>query len=295
MKASRILLAAAAVVTIAACEQTNDPTGVTRQLEPQFIVVPNVVTRHVTVCKDAPSGSFSFSLSGLNQFNASVSNPFSLNAGQCQDIGIGGSAGVRGSVTVTEAATAGFNADSVQIYQVITDVDNPLAKPPVYISTSTALPLSATVQPGTTPAADMWFGYVIVFYNSAEPPPPPPTGCTVTLGFWKNHSSAWPVGSLTLGTTSYSAAQLLSIFNTPPKGNGLIQLAHQLIAAKLNIAAGADPSAINSAISAADALIGSLVVPPVGNGSLDPSVTSALITQLDNFNTGLTGPGHCPD
>jgi len=122
--------------------------------------------------------------------------------------------------------------------------------------------------------------------------------CTYTQGFWKNHYAAsWPStvvsGGLTLGSVHYTAAELQSIFNTPPAGNGLIILAHQLIAAKLNIANGADGSAVAAAIAAADAMIGGLVVPPVGGGSLAPSATGALTTTLDNYNNGLTGPGHC--
>lgn len=119
------------------------------------------------------------------------------------------------------------------------------------------------------------------------------TNCTYTLGYWKNHTNVWPVGSLTLGSVSYTQAQLLSIFGQPVQGNGLISLAHQLIAAKLNIANGADPTAAAAAIASADALIGALVVPPVGGGSLAPNQTSSLTQTLDNFNNGVTGPGHC--
>lgn len=119
------------------------------------------------------------------------------------------------------------------------------------------------------------------------------SGCTLTQGFWKNHSEDWPVSGLTLGGVAYTQAQLLAIFDTPVAGNGLISLAHQLIAAKLNIANGAAGTAINSTIAAADALIGSLVVPPIGSGHLDPSATSALVTALTNYNEGITGPGHC--
>jgi hypothetical protein len=119
------------------------------------------------------------------------------------------------------------------------------------------------------------------------------SGCTLTQGYWKNHSDDWPVSGLTLGTVAYTTSELLSIYGAPVAGNGLISLAHQLIAAKLNIANGANPSAISGSITAADALIGSLVVPPVGSGSLEPSATSALVTALTNFNEGITGPGHC--
>jgi hypothetical protein len=135
-------------------------------------------------------------------------------------------------------------------------------------------------------------------------------GCTYTQGFWKTHgpegcasgnnTNQWydaannaPVSSLTLGSVSYTDLQLCSILNTPAAGNGLLALAHQLIAAKLNIANGSDPSAIQSSINAADALIGSLVIPPVGSGFLAPSTASALIAALTNYNEGATGPGHC--
>ncbi len=118
--------------------------------------------------------------------------------------------------------------------------------------------------------------------------------CTFTQGFWKTHPEAWPVGSLTLGTVSYSAAQLILIFNQPAAGNGLLSMAHQLIAAKLNIAQGATaPAGVLAAIASADALIGSLVAPPIGAGSLSPASTSGLTSTLDDFNQGITGPGHC--
>jgi len=70
-------------------------------------------------------------------------------------------------------------------------------------------------------------------------------------------------------------------------------LAHQLIAAKLNIAKGANGSAVAQAITDADNLIGGLMIPPVGNGYLTASATSALTTTLTNYNEGATGPGHC--
>jgi hypothetical protein len=120
-----------------------------------------------------------------------------------------------------------------------------------------------------------------------------PRNCTYTQGYWKNHTEVWPVGSLQLGNVVYSAAQLLAIFNQPAQGNGLIILAHQLIAAKLNIAAGADPSAASAAITAADAMVGNLVVPPVGGGSLTPASVNGTSHTLDNYNNGLVGPGHC--
>jgi hypothetical protein len=118
-------------------------------------------------------------------------------------------------------------------------------------------------------------------------------GCTYTQGYWKNHPEAWPVTNLTLGTVNYNQAQLLQIFNEPAGGNGLLILAHQLIATKLNVAGGADPSPVAANIASADAQIGSLVVPPIGAGFLSPASVNVDATALDNYNNGNTSVPHC--
>src|SRR5262245_40358325 len=110
--------------------------------------------------------------------------------------------------------------------------------------------------------------------------------CVRGQGYWKNHSDQWPVTQLLLGNNTYDQAELLSILQQPVRGNGLVLLAHQLIAAKLNIASGADGSCIQQTIADADALIGNLVVPPVGNGSLRPGDASALADTLEDYNQG---------
>ncbi len=120
------------------------------------------------------------------------------------------------------------------------------------------------------------------------------SACTHTQAYWKNNPDAWPVQNVMLGAINYTHAQLLQIFNQPAAGNGLVALAHQSITAKLNIASGADPSAIQSSVTSAGALIGTLVVPPVGNGFLSSDATSTLTNALENYNMGVTGPGHCP-
>jgi len=40
-------------------------------------------------------------------------------------------------------------------------------------------------------------------------------------------------------------------------------------------------------------MIGTLVIPPVGSDSLPPDQTSDLTQTLDDFNSGVTGPGKC--
>lgn len=111
--------------------------------------------------------------------------------------------------------------------------------------------------------------------------------CIFTIGYWKNHAELWPVTNLTLGTVSYTQAQLLAILGTPARGNGMLILAHQLIAAKLNIMNGGDPGVVSATVTAADALIGGLAIPPVGGGYLAPASVSAPTQVLDDYNNGL--------
>jgi hypothetical protein len=66
------------------------------------------------------------------------------------------------------------------------------------------------------------------------------------------------------------------------------------MAAKLNIVSGAiPPSSIVGAISTADALIGTKVVPPIGAGFIAPGTTSHLTDDLEEFNTEESGNIQC--
>jgi len=134
-----------------------------------------------------------------------------------------------------------------------------------------------------------------------EAPLPPPKECVRDEDEWKDPKTVWPVSSLTLGTVTYTKAQLRSILLHAARvdvrtRNGLVVLAADLIAAKLNRAKGAPvPANVASAIAAADALIGSKVVPPVGSGSLTLAATNAIDCTLTLYNTGKLrgGPRAC--
>jgi hypothetical protein len=110
-----------------------------------------------------------------------------------------------------------------------------------------------------------------------------------TQGFWKNHPEVWPAGCtpMLLGTVAYTAAELLAIYNQPANGNGLVSLAHQLITAKLNGCNGSNLAPVAGTIAAADAAIGSLVIPPIGAGYLAPATTAAWTQNLDDYNNGI--------
>ena len=135
---------------------------------------------------------------------------------------------------------------------------------------------------------------------ACRPSSDPPAGvdCVRTQGFWKNHPDDWPVDELDLGAVGYTQNELLDILNEPVRGNGLISVAYQLIAAKLNEAAGAPvPALIDQTIADADALIGGLVIPPIGSDSLRTRDTRTQRELLDDYNNGIAdnGPPHCDD
>jgi len=83
--------------------------------------------------------------------------------------------------------------------------------------------------------------------------------CPHSQGFWKTNPNAWPVTLLMLGSQQYTQAELLVILKSTTKADASMILAKQLIAAKLNIAAGSDPAPINTQISQADTLLSGFI------------------------------------
>ena len=87
----------------------------------------------------------------------------------------------------------------------------------------------------------------------------PGNTCPRGQGFWKNHPSGWPVSTLTLGSQTYTESELLAVSRTPPAQqsgtDASLILARQLIAAKLNIANGSDPTTIGTTVADADGLL----------------------------------------
>jgi hypothetical protein len=59
-----------------------------------------------------------------------------------------------------------------------------------------------------------------------------------------------PGTELQLGNVTYNQQELLSILHQPVRGNGLVLVAHHEIAAKLNVASGADGSCIAQTLAA---------------------------------------------
>lgn len=121
-------------------------------------------------------------------------------------------------------------------------------------------------------------------------------GCVAPLEFWKTHRSSWLVSSLVVGSVKYKAKQILEILNEPAGENGLTSLAHQLIAAELNVAGGAGMRDVTwTYILNAHAMIGEKKIPPVGDDSLSPRDVSRNAHRLSLYNEGREGPPACDE
>jgi hypothetical protein len=114
--------------------------------------------------------------------------------------------------------------------------------------------------------------------------------CPLTQGYWKNHPDAWPVNSLMLGSQTYTKMELLNILNTQSGGDASLILADQLIAARLSIANGSDPTPVSGTLTDADSLLsmfsGKLpyhVKPSSATGQMMVSDANTLA----NYNNGL--------
>jgi len=120
-------------------------------------------------------------------------------------------------------------------------------------------------------------------------------GCTFTQGYWKTHNQyskqsnkavAWPIDE----DTQLCGRSWFEILYESPKGDAWLILAHQYIAASLNEASGASVLALDdSLVSATDTLSSCEVI------AENKSAAVGLSSELDDYNNGITGPGHCGD
>jgi hypothetical protein len=167
--------------------------------------------------------------------------------------------------------------------------------------------------PGGLPASFAWSVAALAVLEQAPPPPPPPGEPARTIGFWKNWSSCSngnqaPVldqtlaaaGGITIGNLLVDACvPAVSILDKSTIDTGrkmasdpAYNLAAQLLAARLNFAAGAATcSAADAAANGAQALLAARSF--VGTGAYAAGMTAAqraqanaLATTLDAYNNG---------
>jgi hypothetical protein len=149
---------------------------------------------------------------------------------------------------------------------------------------------------------------------------PPPTGCTLTQGYWKTHSefgpapfdedwNAYVTGNEIAGCDDGlgpdpglgasveflgSGVCHFDIMWTPPKGgNSYYQLAHQYIAAMLNVAGGAQ-NCVETELAQARALLAKYDSSRrIRKKSEDEALARSLASTLASYNEGDLCAPHC--
>jgi hypothetical protein len=131
-------------------------------------------------------------------------------------------------------------------------------------------------------------------------------GCTLTQGYWKTHSKYGPApyddtwGLLAGGDAEFLDTGLTYyevLWTVPKGGNAYFILAHQYIAAELNVLNGASiPDDVLAAWNQAGGLLveyqDDMSIPKKGG---DRALAIVLYELLDDYNNGLIGPGHCSE
>lgn len=130
--------------------------------------------------------------------------------------------------------------------------------------------------------------------TSAAPPSPTAVESTKrqlhTEKYWTSHPQAWPCNSLCLGHFAYNKADLAYLLRLPRQKDASLQLAAQLVAAKLNLASGLRSPEAEHWIWQADAYLGTqdflpLAEPVNPTGALGRQLLD-LAAKLESFNAG---------
>lgn len=144
---------------------------------------------------------------------------------------------------------------------------------------------------------DTWAG--------GTPPSCTPTcGCTLTQGYWRTHPEAWPAGGPQPGDLFFNSGltYLEIMLATEAGGNAYVKLAHQYIAAVLNVANGAcEPQSVVELIAESTGFFSGF---PLGSSFCSSSLSGCPLQVtwaglLDTYNSGTgayaSNPGHCGD
>ena len=129
------------------------------------------------------------------------------------------------------------------------------------------------------------------------------TGCTHTIGYWRNHADPgsarydpiWEEIGPDGPDTEFrnSGMSYLEVLSSPPRGDVWFILARQYIAAELNMKSGASkPTEVAEAMAAALELLQTNEPGTRIRGEHRDQFVE-LAELLDAYNNGIVGPGHC--
>jgi hypothetical protein len=169
MKTFKVVAPLALAMAAVGCAGSADPVS---PLDgPSFgIIAPPAgppAAEQIVVCKVGGSGTYDFTYSG------GASGGFSLQPGQCWDLGFFGGAGV--SLTITEVPVPGHEVVSIT-------VDQSNSADQSVTGTNTVSGVLGSGNPAN--------GALVTFTNRVIPDEPQGSeGCTP--GYWKNHTDSW--------------------------------------------------------------------------------------------------------
>ncbi len=239
---------------------------------PQFSTVPGTQfdapdprAGVFTVCKVGTDALFRITVGTEDPFERTILN------GTCQDVVTNPGAEVQ--VQIFEVVPDGFQL--VQVWaQSVADDGTPLLP---WEDHGTENPISGAIESQKD-------GCVAVFFNERIP-----TGAGAgTPGYWKTHPEAWPYTEITIGGTTYSREAAIDLMEAPTAGDKWLNMFEQVVAAKLNLAIGTDPTCISTDLTAADTWLGT----EAGNRKIRASSAtwqgiSSTFTKIDDYNNGF--------
>jgi hypothetical protein len=107
-------------------------------------------------------------------------------------------------------------------------------------------------------------------------------------GFWKNHPDAWPVAEITIGEVLYARSEAIEIMSAHEKGDKTYSMFRALLAAKLNLLVGTEPTCIAETVEQADEWMANYG--PPGSGVAGSSSAweqgEPIKDRLDAYNNG---------
>ena len=270
---------AAAVALLGACN--SEPPTAPQEDQPvlDFVAADapaELVPGDFVVCKVGTDANFDYSIDFADPISTLIAD------GECETIYQATTAGVGPEhVSVTENPIPdGYRLDRVEIWSI-----NWVAPGPVYETTM-------TTEYEATHAGYVEFekiGCVLIYYNVPDFTNPG----TGTPGYWAQHPEAWPVESIEIGGVTYTKAQAIMYMTMPVQGDKTKTMFPSLVAAKLNVIIGNDPSCVAGTITAADAWMTSYPVGSNVRGNSDAwGVGEPLNMTLDDYNNGLLCAPH---
>jgi hypothetical protein len=226
------------------------------------------------------------------------SGTYTLKSGECKTLWRNGESELSTDIiTVSETPVPGYTTTS----QVTTIIRDELLPGDNRHFTTTVGPVTSATSVTSNIGGVQIPGALVVFTNTKIPEPPPQPSCTFTQGYWKNHESAWPApysptaqwldGTHVVNGVTWDGLMGMSVAG----GNSYMQLAHQWIAATLNLAgATSNNAAVAAAMTQGEAWLkantpaSTNTVPNIKNAQ-----ATAWASTLDDFNNGKLGIAHC--